>query len=137
MEILCYTSAILSQPCAGGNHLRQQRRKTTDGNRQRQESFWSNCLWTPKIDLCENRVTLRGRPAAEERAFMSFNVITRTEPGPTNRDATIYVLQHGPDAWAEVWPALGFNCIRWQVKRGGETLDLLYDDPNLFGEGRP
>jgi aldose 1-epimerase len=68
---------------------------------------------------------------------MSFNVITRTEPGPTNRDATIYVLQHGPDAWVEVWPALGFNCIRWQVKRGGTTFDLLYDDPNLFGEGRP
>jgi aldose 1-epimerase len=68
---------------------------------------------------------------------MSFAVHTRTEPGPTNRDATIYALQHGADAWAEVWPALGFNCIRWQVKHGGETLDLLYDDPDLFGEGRP
>ncbi len=68
---------------------------------------------------------------------MSFAVHTRTEPGPTNRDATIYVLQHGTDGWAEVWPALGFNCIRWQVKRKGEALDLLYDDPDLFGEGRP
>jgi aldose 1-epimerase len=68
---------------------------------------------------------------------MSFAVHTRTEPGPTQRDAMMYVLQHGTDAWAEVWPALGFNCIRWQVKRGDETLDLLYDDPELFGEGRP
>src|SRR5260370_1369403 len=68
---------------------------------------------------------------------MSFAVHPRTEPGPTQRDATIYVLQHGADAWAEVWPALGFNCIRWQVKQSGDTLDLLYDDPDLFGEGRP
>src|SRR3984893_10428540 len=68
---------------------------------------------------------------------MSFAVHTRTEPGPTSRDATIYVLQHGADAWAEVWPALGFNCIRWQVKHGDDTCDLLYDDPDLFGEGRP
>jgi aldose 1-epimerase len=68
---------------------------------------------------------------------MSFAVHTRTEPGPTHRDATIYVLQHGPDAWVEVWPAFGFNCIRWQVRRGDETLDVLYDDPDLFGDGRP
>jgi aldose 1-epimerase len=68
---------------------------------------------------------------------MSFAVHTRTEATPTNRDATIYVLQHGADAWAEVWPALGFNCIRWQVKKGDETLDLLYDDPDLFSDGRP
>jgi aldose 1-epimerase len=68
---------------------------------------------------------------------MTFAVHTRTESGPTHRDATIYVLQHGADAWAEVWPALGFNCIRWQVRRGDETLDLLYDDPDLFGDGRP
>jgi len=68
---------------------------------------------------------------------MSFAVHTRTEPGSTSRDATVYVLQHGADAWAEIWPALGFNCIRWQAKFGGETLELLYDDPDLFGEGRP
>jgi aldose 1-epimerase len=68
---------------------------------------------------------------------MSFAVLTRTEPGLMNRDATIYVLQHGAEAWAEVWPALGFNCIRWQVKHQDAPLDLLYDDPDLFGEGRP
>jgi aldose 1-epimerase len=68
---------------------------------------------------------------------MSFAVLTRTEPGPNARDATIYVLQHGTEAIAEIWPALGFNCIHWRTTHRGEPLVLLYDDPNLFGEGRP
>ena len=36
-----------------------------------------------------------------------------------------------------MWPALGFNCFHWQAVVAGRTLDLLYADSNLFGEGRP
>ncbi len=68
---------------------------------------------------------------------MSFAVHTRTQPGVAGRDATIFVLEDGAGGRAEVWPALGFNCFRWQVVRAGRTLDLLYADPALFGDGRP
>jgi aldose 1-epimerase len=33
-----------------------------------------------------------------------------------------------------VWPALGFNCLRWQAH---DDLSLLYTDPNLGGNPRP
>ena len=68
---------------------------------------------------------------------MPFAVHTRTQPGVTGRDATIFVLDDGAGGRAEVWPALGFNCFRWQAVRDGRTLDLLYADPALFGDGRP
>ena len=67
---------------------------------------------------------------------MAFNVTTRTQPGITDRDATIYTLA-GPGQVAEVWPALGFNCFSWTIMESGRLLDLLYDDPALFGDGRP
>src|SRR5262249_31137198 len=38
---------------------------------------------------------------------------------------------------AEVWPALGFNCIGWHVPCRGQVLDLLYADPELFHGGKP
>ncbi len=68
---------------------------------------------------------------------MAFTVRTRTQPGVTGRDATIFVLDDGAGGRAEVWPALGFNCFRWQAVRDGRALDLLYSDPALFGDGRP
>ena len=68
---------------------------------------------------------------------MPFAVHTRTQPGVTGRDATVYVLDDGAGGRAEVWPALGFNCFHWEAVRGGRTLDLLYADPALFGDGRP
>ena len=68
---------------------------------------------------------------------MPFAVHTRTQPGVTGRDATIFVLDDGAGGRAEVWPALGFNCFRWEAVRDGRTLDLLYTDPALFGDGRP
>src|SRR5262249_52761805 len=30
-----------------------------------------------------------------------------------------------------------FNCFSWKANRGGQTLDLLYADPQLFDNGRP
>jgi aldose 1-epimerase len=67
---------------------------------------------------------------------MSFTITTRTQPGVANRDATIYTLA-GPEQVAEVWPALGFNCFSWKITESGRSLDLLYSDPVLFGDGRP
>ncbi len=68
---------------------------------------------------------------------MAFAVHTYTRPGVTGRDAAILVLDDGAGGRAEVWPALGFNCFHWEVVRDGRTLDLLYADPALFGDGRP
>jgi aldose 1-epimerase len=68
---------------------------------------------------------------------MGYTVRTRQAPGVTGLDATLYVLEDGAGAIAEVWPALGFNCFRWSAVRGGQTLDLLYSDPAMFNNGRP
>jgi aldose 1-epimerase len=68
---------------------------------------------------------------------MSFAVHTRTQPGVTGLDATIYTLDDGAGGRAEIWPALGFNCFHWQAVVDGRALDLLYADPNLFTDGRP
>jgi aldose 1-epimerase len=68
---------------------------------------------------------------------MAFAVQTRTHPEVSGRDPTLFLLDDGAGNRAEVWPALGFNCYRWQVVRAGQTLDLLYEDPDLFHGGRP
>jgi aldose 1-epimerase len=68
---------------------------------------------------------------------MGFTVHTHSAPGVTALDATIYVLENGAGSKAEVWPALGFNCFRWQTVKDGRPLDLLYCDPGLFADGRP
>jgi aldose 1-epimerase len=68
---------------------------------------------------------------------MSFAVHSRTQPDVSGRDPTVYVLEDGAGGRAEVWPALGFNCYRWQVQRDGQALELLYAAPDLFHNGRP
>jgi aldose 1-epimerase len=68
---------------------------------------------------------------------MPFAVQSRTHPGVSGLDATIFTLEDGAGGRADVWPALGFNCIRWQTVAAGRTLDLLYADPNLFADRRP
>jgi aldose 1-epimerase len=67
---------------------------------------------------------------------MAYTVRTREAPGVAGLDATLYVLEDSSGAVAEVWPALGFNCFRWSAVRAGETLEILYSDPALFGNGR-
>lgn len=61
---------------------------------------------------------------------MAFEIRTReaTAGGTTS---TVYVLVNTEGtARAEVWPAFGFNCLRWQVPRTDGTLgDLLFCDP--------
>jgi aldose 1-epimerase len=68
---------------------------------------------------------------------MAFSVHARTQPDVRGLDPTVYVLEDGAGEQAEVWPALGFNCFRWQVQRGGQSLELLYQAPDLFQNGRP
>ena len=67
---------------------------------------------------------------------MTFRVSTRKQPTSADLDGTIYTLEGAGDR-AEVWPALGFNCFQWKANRAGQTLDLLYADPQLFDNGRP
>lgn len=68
---------------------------------------------------------------------MSFAVHSQTHPEVRGLDPTVYVLEDGAGGRAEVWPALGFNCYRWQVQHEGQTLELLYQAPDLFHNGRP
>jgi aldose 1-epimerase len=69
---------------------------------------------------------------------MSFTVVVQTRPEVSSGlDPTVYVLKDGKGGRAEVWPALGFNCYRWQVAGPAGPLDLLYADPALFNNGRP
>ncbi len=69
---------------------------------------------------------------------MSFQVSTRQQAVSGSLDGTIHVLESRASGdRAEVWPALGFNCIHWSAEEAGQTLDLLYSDPQLFANGRP
>ena len=60
---------------------------------------------------------------------MAFAVHTRTQPGVTGRDPTLFVLEDGAGGRAEVWPALGFNCCRWQAVRDGRPLSCSTPTP--------
>lgn len=68
---------------------------------------------------------------------MAFTVTTFRHPEVQSLDPTIVVLEDGQGARAEIWPALGFNCIRWKVARAGKDAELLYADSQLFSNGRP
>src|SRR5262249_26194002 len=69
---------------------------------------------------------------------MTFRGLTEQRPASGGRDGTVVVLEESSgSARAEIWPALGCNCYRWQVVRGGRPLELLYADPQLFANGRP
>jgi len=69
---------------------------------------------------------------------MSFRVVTRQQENKSRLDGTIVVLEDPKTGdRAEVWPALGFNCLTWQTRHEGQPVDLLYVDPQLFDNGRP
>jgi aldose 1-epimerase len=69
---------------------------------------------------------------------VAYEVTTERREAAGGLDGTVYVLADST-GWcrAEIWPALGFNCIRWQVAWQRRTLDLLYSDPQLFENPRP
>jgi aldose 1-epimerase len=68
---------------------------------------------------------------------MSFAIHSQPRDLGAGRETQVWVLDDGEGGRAEVWPAGGFNCYRWQVVRNGRTLDLLYADPDFPGDGRP
>jgi aldose 1-epimerase len=69
---------------------------------------------------------------------MPFQIRTDRRPAAGGLDGTIYLLEEaGGSSRAEIWPALGFNCYRWQVVKNDQPLDLLYADPQLFDNGKP
>jgi aldose 1-epimerase len=68
---------------------------------------------------------------------MAYTITTRQAEGVQGLDPTIYVLEDGAGGLVEVWPAIGFNCIRWRAVRDSETLELVHSDADLFCGGKP
>ncbi len=68
---------------------------------------------------------------------MGFRHTIRQQPTTSGLNGTIHILASDAGDRCEVWPALGFNCFSWKTVKGGQTLDLLYADPQLFDNGRP
>lgn len=69
---------------------------------------------------------------------MAHRVSSKKADGVTSGlDPTLVILEDGQGGSAEVWPALGFNCLTWKAVKQGQTLDLLYVDPGVFSNGRP
>jgi len=60
--------------------------------------------------------------------FYHIETEERTAGG---RSGTVYTIKHtGGQAEAEIWPAHGFNCLRWKVKTDTGYHDLLYAAPD-------
>ena len=62
---------------------------------------------------------------------MGFTITTR-DATAGDRSGTVYVLADDAGTCrAEVWPFLGFNCLRWQVRNPDGTWgDILYTAPD-------
>jgi aldose 1-epimerase len=68
---------------------------------------------------------------------MAFEIHAERRPTTSGRDGKVYILQDSSgQARADIWPGLGFNCFRWQAVVGGQPVELLYADPELFPNGR-
>jgi aldose 1-epimerase len=68
---------------------------------------------------------------------MPYQIRSEQRPNSMQLDGTVFVLwDSSSGAGAEVWPALGFNCFRWQTTWKDQTLDLLYSDPQIFEGAR-
>lgn len=59
--------------------------------------------------------------------FYHIETEERTAGG---RTGTVYTLKHQGSAEAEIWPANGFNCIRWRINNGTGLCDMLYAAPD-------
>jgi aldose 1-epimerase len=69
---------------------------------------------------------------------MDYTVSAEKRPNTMALDEAVFVLSHQPTgSSAEIWPALGFNCFRWQTRWQNQTLDLLYADAQLIAGARP
>jgi aldose 1-epimerase len=53
-------------------------------------------------------------------------------------DGDFFVLEEpGLGSRAEIWPALGFNCVSWSVAAGGRPVDWLWSAADLLPNPRP
>ena len=60
-----------------------------------------------------------------------FYHIETEEQGTNGYAETVYTLKHGNGGTkAEIWPAHGFNCLRWSVGTEDGPRDLLYAAPD-------
>lgn len=61
---------------------------------------------------------------------MSFEIRTRTAIAGSTTEAVYELVETNGQAFAEVWPSFGFNCLKWRVpKSDGALGDLLFCDP--------
>lgn len=68
---------------------------------------------------------------------MGFQIKTERRDNTEGLDGTVYTLADSAGNRIEVWPAKGFNCFAWQAVVGGQTLDVIYADPEFFQGGKP
>jgi aldose 1-epimerase len=69
---------------------------------------------------------------------MAFQLRRESRPTTPGIDGTVYILENSDtQARAEIAPANGFNCYRWQALHHGKMLDLLYADPQFFHGAKP
>ena len=68
---------------------------------------------------------------------MPFTIRKEQHQTSNGIDGTIHMLEDPGRAGIEVWPAFGFNCIRWYSSRRGHVRDWLYSAPTLFEDTRP
>ncbi len=68
---------------------------------------------------------------------MPFKITTVKRQDVTSRDGTLITLHSPKGASATIYPALGFNCYSWIVPSSEGNLDILYQDSELFPNGRP
>ena len=61
---------------------------------------------------------------------MPFTVTTRPVSAGGNTDTAYTLTDRAGTVRAEVWPAFGFNCLQWQIRRDDDTWgDVLFRDP--------
>ena len=68
---------------------------------------------------------------------MTFKINSAIRQDVTSHDGTQITLHSPKGASATIYPALGFNCYSWIVPSSEGNLDILYQDPELFPDGRP
>ena len=62
---------------------------------------------------------------------MPFDIRTRKDTAGTTTETVYELVETSGQAYAEVWPSFGFNCLKWRVpKSDGALGDLLYCDPS-------
>lgn len=69
---------------------------------------------------------------------MAWHLHTERRTGRSHLDETVYLLEDTESGTrAEIWPVLGFNCLRWQTPHQGRLRDWLWSDPQLWDDPRP